>query len=44
VSGSYRDFKEAPKQNKGAIHFENERKYTQEELDALITEVDEIDI
>lgn len=44
VSGSYRDFKEAPKQNKGLVHFENERKYTQEELDALITDIDEIDI
>ncbi len=26
------------------IHFENERKYTQEELDALITDVDDIEI
>jgi len=31
-------------QKQASIHFANERKYTQEELDALITDVDDIDI
>lgn len=31
-------------QNRGTVHFANERKYTKEELDALISDVDDIDI
>ena len=43
VVGGYRDFKDTPK-GKTAIHFANERKYSKEELDALIDDVDKIDI
>ena len=31
-------------QKQSTVHFANERKYTREELDALITDVDDIDI
>ena len=41
VSGFYRDFKE---QKRTASHFENERQYSREELDSIITPVDEISI
>ena len=45
IKGTYRDFADAPKKtNKGSVHFENERVYTPQEMNALITSVDEIEI
>ena len=40
-----RNNKKAPDfSQKQGVHFKNEREYTKEELDALITDVDDIDI
>lgn len=43
LAGKYKTFKK-PTDKQSGVHFKNERTYTQERLDAVITDVDDIEI